>query len=201
MNFEKRHGTKHEIEDIILNNRREHYENILKDDNYNYDTWFDLIRLEEAEVVSYRNSGLSSTIISKGIQRCREVYERAIGNIPPINEKRYWKRYIYLWIGYAIFEELYGGDVQSSSELDDTYFGELSNDNNEENKTNVITTNGILYAQKIYQKCLSIIPHKSFTFGKIWLNAAHLEVRRKDLTSARKLLGKAIGENYILSLL
>lgn len=44
MNFEKRHGSKHEIEDIILNNRREHYEGILKEDNYNYDTWFDLIR-------------------------------------------------------------------------------------------------------------------------------------------------------------
>lgn len=36
----------------------------------------------------------------------REVYERAIANIPPIQEKRHWKRYIYLWINYALYEEL-----------------------------------------------------------------------------------------------
>lgn len=36
----------------------------------------------------------------------REVYERAIANVPPIQEKRHWKRYIYLWINYALYEEL-----------------------------------------------------------------------------------------------
>jgi crooked neck len=25
------------------------------------------------------------------------VYERAIANVPPADEKRYWQRYIYLW--------------------------------------------------------------------------------------------------------
>jgi crooked neck len=36
----------------------------------------------------------------------REVYERAIANIPPATEKKFWRRYIYLWINYALFEEL-----------------------------------------------------------------------------------------------
>lgn len=36
----------------------------------------------------------------------REVYERAIANVPPIPEKRHWKRYIYLWVNYALYEEL-----------------------------------------------------------------------------------------------
>ena len=36
----------------------------------------------------------------------REVYERAIANIPPAEEKRLWRRYIYLWINYALYEEL-----------------------------------------------------------------------------------------------
>ena len=36
----------------------------------------------------------------------REVYERAIANVPPIQEKRHWKRYIYLWLNYALYEEL-----------------------------------------------------------------------------------------------
>ena len=34
----------------------------------------------------------------------REKYERAISNVPPIMEKKYWRRYIYLWIKYALFE-------------------------------------------------------------------------------------------------
>ena len=34
-----------------------------------------------------------------------EVYERAIANVPPVLEKRFWRRYVYLWIYYALFEE------------------------------------------------------------------------------------------------
>lgn len=40
----------------------------------------------------------------------REVYERAIANVPPAPEKRYWQRYIYLWINYALWEELEAED-------------------------------------------------------------------------------------------
>ena len=36
----------------------------------------------------------------------RDLYERAIANIPPAQEKRLWRRYIYLWINYALYEEL-----------------------------------------------------------------------------------------------
>lgn len=39
-----------------------------------------------------------------------QVYERAISNVPPAPEKRYWQRYIYLWIKYALFEELEAGE-------------------------------------------------------------------------------------------
>ena len=38
------------------------------------------------------------------------MYERAIANVPPAAEKRYWQRYIYLWIKYALFEELEAGE-------------------------------------------------------------------------------------------
>jgi hypothetical protein len=44
INYEKRHGSREAIEDIILNNRRDHYNTLLKDDRFAYDTWFDLIR-------------------------------------------------------------------------------------------------------------------------------------------------------------
>ncbi|CAG8465506.1 17067_t:CDS:10 [Acaulospora morrowiae] len=47
--------------------------------------------------------------------------------------------------------------------------------------------------RQIYQECLKIIPHKKFTFAKIWLLYAQFEVRQLDLTTARKTLGNAIG--------
>ena len=47
--FEKRHGTKKGIETVIADKRRGQYEEILSQDRYNFDVWFDYIRLEEAE--------------------------------------------------------------------------------------------------------------------------------------------------------
>lgn len=58
---------------------------------HNYDAWFDYLRLVESDA---------------GAETVREVYERAIANVPPLQEKRHWKRYIYLWINYALYEEL-----------------------------------------------------------------------------------------------
>ena len=37
------------------------------------------------------------------------------------------------------------------------------------------------------------MPHKQFTFAKLWLMYARFEVRRLDLAAARKVLGTAIG--------
>jgi crooked neck len=63
----------------------------VKENPYNYDAWFDFVRLAESE---------------GNLQVIRDVYERAIANVPLEQEKRYWRRYIYLWIYYAVFEEL-----------------------------------------------------------------------------------------------
>ena len=66
---------------------------------HNYDAWFDYLRLVESDAEA---------------ETVREVYERAIANVPPVQEKRHWKRYIYLWINYALYEEL-EAKVQSGS--------------------------------------------------------------------------------------
>ena len=80
--FEKQYGDKEGIEDAIVGKRRFQYEEEVRKNPLNYDSWFDYIRLEE-------NTGNKA--------RTREVYERAIANVPPAEEKRYWQRYIYLW--------------------------------------------------------------------------------------------------------
>ena len=44
------------------------------------------------------------------LDRVRDAYERAIANLPPA-DKKYWRRYVYLWINYALFEELVAKDA------------------------------------------------------------------------------------------
>lgn len=101
--FEKQYGSCDEMEEVILNKRREILKNKImsSDENgpqdgfepYNYDAWIDYLRLEET---------------TTNYDRIREAYEKAISNVPPGQEKKYWERYIYLWIFYAIFEENVG---------------------------------------------------------------------------------------------
>lgn len=46
-----------------------------------------------------------------------QVYERAVANLPPGVEKRFWRRYVYLWIKYALFEELDARDMDKAREV------------------------------------------------------------------------------------
>lgn len=146
--FEKRFGDRSGIENVIISKRRFQYEEEVKTNPNNYDAWFDLIRLSESDNDDW--------------QAIRDVYERAISNIPPINEKKHWRRYIYLWIMYALFEELTAKDLERT--------------------------------RQVYKACLEVVPHKEFTFAKVWLMYAQFEVRQKNLKSARLILGSALGK-------
>ncbi|GKY95111.1 hypothetical protein MPSEU_000475000 [Mayamaea pseudoterrestris] len=144
--FEKKHGDREIIEDVILSKQRAQYKAVLNDNPYDYDTWFDLAKVEEER---------------GDFDSVRATYSRAVLNMPLSDQKEHWKRYIYLWIFLAVFEEV----VAHNSEA----------------------------ATKVYAQCLATIPHNSFSFAKIWVLAAKLFVRRRDLAAARKLLGRAIG--------
>jgi crooked neck len=45
-------------------------------------------------------------------------------------------------------------------------------------------------AREVYSTCIKLIPHKKFTFAKIWLLYAKFEIRQRNLTNARKILVK-----------
>lgn len=104
--FEKQHGTRSSLEATVLGKRRIQYEEELAHDGRNYDVWFDYARLEEGALRAAHEEGDSTTVIEEAIARVREVYERAVGQVPPGTEKRYWRRYIFLWLDYALFEEI-----------------------------------------------------------------------------------------------
>ncbi|NWS85099.1 CRNL1 protein, partial [Toxostoma redivivum] len=144
--FEKKFGDRRGIEDIIVSKRRFQYEEEVKANPHNYDAWFDYLRLVESDADA---------------EAVREVYERAIANVPPIQEKRHWKRYIYLWINYALYEELEAKAKRT---------------------------------RQVYQACLELLPHKKFTFAKMWLLYAQFEIRQKNLPLARRALGTSIGK-------
>lgn len=44
--------------------------------------------------------------------RIKSVYERAVANTPPsTQDKRLWKRYVYLYLNYAVYLEQNGEDA------------------------------------------------------------------------------------------
>ncbi|KAF7112268.1 hypothetical protein RHSIM_RhsimUnG0246700 [Rhododendron simsii] len=94
--FERLYGCQESIEDVIMAKRKFEYEDEVRKNPFNYDVWFDYIWLEES--------------LGRK-EKVREVYERAIANVPPAAEKRFWERYIYLWIWYALYEEVDVNDV------------------------------------------------------------------------------------------
>lgn len=48
-------------------------------------------------------------------------------------------------------------------------------------------------AREIYKAALKLLPHKRFTFAKVWTQFAEFEVRQLQLDAARKIMGTAIG--------
>jgi crooked neck len=103
--FEKQHGTKTTLESTVLGKRRIQYEDELSNDGRNYDVWFDYARLEEGALKDLQEEGATAEEEQAAVNRVREVYERAVAQVPPGGEKRHWRRYIFLWLNYALFEE------------------------------------------------------------------------------------------------
>jgi len=95
--FEKKHGATNQVEDLVFSKRREQYEADVASDPLNYDTWFDYMRLEQSAFESSRSA--------ETLDRARGIHRRAQSAIPPVQQKLYWKRYIYTWLFAAVFEE------------------------------------------------------------------------------------------------
>ena len=172
--FEKKHGRRGDIEDVIISGRREHYAARVAAEPYDYDAWFDLARLEEAECAADAAGGGAAAAgdardadaRDARLARARDVYERAISHVPPTPpggapEKRLWRRYVYLWLNYAIFEELVARDASR--------------------------------AREVLRACVRVVPHRHFTFAKVWVMLAELDVRQKNLPGARATYGEALG--------
>ena len=91
----------------------------------------------------------------------RDTYERAVANTPPAAEKRFWQRYIYLWINYGLWEELAAKDSDR--------------------------------AREVYRAALRLIPHRSFTFGKVRAGSSHVNAQTAPVLAREMQLAEYAG--------
>ena len=78
---------------------RVRYEVEVRNNPLNFDCWLAYLELEESA--------------SANKTRIRELCRRAVANVPPVPEKRRWRRYVDLWIFLAGYEERHGGLAQA----------------------------------------------------------------------------------------
>ncbi|TKS75346.1 Crooked neck-like protein 1 [Collichthys lucidus] len=192
--FEKKFGDRRGIEDVIVSKRRFQYEEEVKANPHNYDAWFDYLRLVE-------NDADPDTV--------REVYERAIANMPPIQEKRHWKRYIYLWINYALYEELevkftfakiwllYAQfeirqkNLQGARKVMGTAIGKCPKNKLLKGYIELeLQLREFDRCRKLYEKYLEFSPENCTT----WIKFAELETILGDMERARGIFELAIGQ-------
>lgn len=150
--FEKSFGNKDTIESSIIIKQKLRYEDELSKNPSDFDSWWSYIGIVQEE---------------DNEEETRGVFEKAVSVIPPDAFKTTaWRRYVYLWIKYALWEEFNVGNIENS--------------------------------RLIWNRALKAIPHKQFTFAKIWVNFAQFEIRNdveNGLSSARKILGRSIGQS------
>lgn len=104
--FEKQHGTHNSLQNTVLEKQRIQYEEELAHDGRNYDVWLNYAHLEEAAWRDLKAEGITLEEKEAATVRVRELYERAVAQVPLFQDKPYWTRYIFLWLEYAIFEEI-----------------------------------------------------------------------------------------------
>eukprot|EP01061_Rhynchopus_euleeides_P016507 TRINITY_DN27825_c0_g1_i1.p1 TRINITY_DN27825_c0_g1~~TRINITY_DN27825_c0_g1_i1.p1 ORF type:complete len:664 (+),score=248.53 TRINITY_DN27825_c0_g1_i1:99-2090(+) len=155
LNFEKQYGEREGIEQALVSRKRFEYQQEIERAPENYDVWFNYIRMTE---------GLDDP------EQTRELYERAVANIPtvpkgtpPHLQKQYWGRYLYLWLMYAQYEEL---DMKDAAR-----------------------------ARQVYHQARQVVPHEHFSFSKLWIACAEFEIRCGSLDAARALMGEGLGRN------
>jgi len=153
VSFQKQFGDSHSIEKVVSNKKRFEFENDLKENPHNYDLWIQYLYM----IMEFNGTD--------NLEETRDLFERAVANVPPLKEKRFWKRYIYIWINYAIFEELTAKNITRARQV---YHGCLE-----------------LLRSEEYSA-------PSINFSKIWIMFAHFEIRQHNIEDARNILNAAI---------
>lgn len=144
--YERKYGTSFSVDSTVHLKRKLQYEQVVSENPHDYDSWWELSKMEDSS------------------DSLRNLLHTAV-NTPPTEKTKLtlWRRYVFLWIKLALWEEYAQKDVEN--------------------------------ARKTWKAALEAIPHSKFTFAKLWIMSAEFELRNSDLTSARKILGRGIGQS------
>ena len=104
IHFEQKYGNKDQIHSSIYKKQKQLYTNRIETNQYDYDAWIELAKLHEQHAAT-------------DVHIVRDTYEHAISKIPLVEQKSEWKRYIYIWIYYALYEELTNKNIQRASSI------------------------------------------------------------------------------------
>ncbi|CXI48699.1 pre-mRNA-splicing factor CLF1, putative [Plasmodium berghei] len=185
LQFQKKYSEKEELDQTLLYNERIHFEEALKKTPNDYDIWFNYIKLEEQNINLINKE--------KSIIRIRELYERAISIIPQIFTKKYWKRYIYLWINYSVFEELYADNIDRARQVYSNIFKILSKQNFTFKKMYILYANfeirqmGIDKARAIFNHAIENVKNE-----KIFQEYCDMELRLGNVKECRTIYSKYV---------
>lgn len=178
--------------------------------SFDQDAWFSYARLEEDAYRAAREDGEQLNP-----DKVRDVYERGVAQVPPGSEKRLWRRYIFLWLFYATFEEIetkvclrslgsfVPPDVLGSLTIacSSTYKG-LHSCSSSVQGCSATRTASILHLCQgepvgsrfcIEARYRSDSISLSFPLNQLWIQYAYFELRQKDVEAAKKIMGTAIG--------
>ncbi|ODV89065.1 hypothetical protein CANCADRAFT_32441 [Tortispora caseinolytica NRRL Y-17796] len=100
--FEKLHGSPEDLTNVITVERKSAYENILNSDPKNYSTWIAYLQM----AVGYFSA-----------ERVRAIFDRAVSQIPEQKDKIVWKEFVYLFIYYALWEEVANEDIEKADKI------------------------------------------------------------------------------------
>ncbi|EDO19316.1 hypothetical protein Kpol_1036p61 [Vanderwaltozyma polyspora DSM 70294] len=159
--------------------------------------WPENTEIRDATIKFEKTFGDSATLDNNIILRRKTKYEAEL-NLNPKNYDNWW---IYLDLLEAYYSTEYLTKLESAV-----------TDNTPDDKVKSLEWERYIYlwirclthlelkssdisnCRRLYNKLIKeIIPHKLFSFSEVWILYANFEIRQDEITSARKILGMALG--------
>lgn len=163
------------------------------------DIWPDNPDLKSEMVQFEKKFGNISTIEDSVIFKRKQMYKQELKR-DPLNSDKWW---IYL----DLVEKYFSEELLDIFELAVTE-SKPSNDSLKSTRWKryiYLWIRFLIYVElrlgdntmchKLYERLVNeVIPHKMFTFPEIWIMYAKFEIRQENISGARKILGRSIGQ-------
>ncbi|KAL9653545.1 hypothetical protein ABK040_000527 [Willaertia magna] len=180
--LQKTFGNVHGIEQLIFKRKKIQFEKEIKENPSQYDTWLSYLYMVMEYYKNNQQQQLNNdkeeinTMMANDhfvvqLDDVRELFERAVSCVPEIKEKKYFKRYIYIWINYAIFEELIAKNNYRARQ---------------------VYTSCLQLFLSLSQELQQQQMIGNIQFSKIWTLFSQFEIRNHNIDSARKILDTAL---------